>query len=248
VELRSGGLRRFKKQVTTPPRLPFKSERIYLELRRKIADLELAPGAVLDLIEVARVHCTSRTPVREAIARLASEQLVLIRRDGSVVAPISGSHVRESLFVRMALEVETSGRASVIMTPALIDRLRENLHDQRVALEQRDVDLFGALDEGLHAMLFDAVACPRAKHTTAAAVAAIARIRRLRPPSEERLQDAYVEHCRIVDALATQSVHLSAAAMRAHLTNDGACVERSLRDILAQDSQARSRSTRGSKR
>jgi GntR family transcriptional regulator, rspAB operon transcriptional repressor len=239
IEPRRGSLRRFRKLAADPPRLLFKSQRIYLELRRKIADLELAPGTILDWHAVASEHNASRTPVREAFARLAGEHLVVIRRGRSVVAPISADHVRESLFVRMALEIETSGRASVIMSSAVIERLRANLNEQRTALEQRNVALFAELDEKLHSTLFDAVACPRAKRTVAAAVAAIARIRRLCPPSGERLHDAFVEHCWIVDALATQNPHLAAAAMRAHLTNDGACVERSLRDFFAQGKRVR---------
>jgi DNA-binding GntR family transcriptional regulator len=221
-----------------------KSQLIYCELRRKISDLELAPGTVLDWLAIAKTYGASRTPIAEAIARLAGERLVEIRHRGSVVSPISANHVRESLFVRMALEVETAGRAATIITPASIELMRANLEGQRAAFEQRNIELFADLDEKLHGMLFDAVACQRAKRMVSAAVAAIARIRRLRPASDERLHEAVAEHRWIVDALAAQSSHLAAAAMRAHLSNDGADIERSLQDILAQDGEEDSRSTR----
>jgi DNA-binding GntR family transcriptional regulator len=222
-------------------RHPFKAQLIYLDLHRKISDLELAPGTILDRIAIARAHSVSRTPVGEAIARLVAERLVEVRYCGSVVAPISGSHVREALFIRMALEVETSRQAAAMMTPVAIERLRANLDEQRTALEQRDYVRLFDLDERLHAVLFDAVGCQRAKRMAAAAVAAIARIRRMRPPTVDRLHEAVAEHSWIVDAMATRNPDFAAAAMRAHLRNDGADIERSLEDILAQGELAHSR-------
>jgi GntR family transcriptional regulator, rspAB operon transcriptional repressor len=228
-----------------PARLPFKAQLIYLELHRKISDLVLAPGSILDRVAIARAHFVSRTPVGEAIAKLVAERLVEVRHYGSVVAPISASHVREALFIRMALEVETCRRAATMMTPAAIERLRANLDDQRAALEHRNYVLLFDLDEMLHTMLFDTVACPRAKRMVAAAVAAIARIRRLRPPTSDRLHQAFAEHGWIVDAMATKNPDFAAAAMRAHLGNDAADIERSLQDILAHDHGAQSHSTSG---
>ena len=64
--------------------------RIYDELRRRILNLELAPGADLDEMALAGAFNISRTPLREALNRLASEQLVVISPNrGASVAPLS---------------------------------------------------------------------------------------------------------------------------------------------------------------
>jgi DNA-binding GntR family transcriptional regulator len=64
--------------------------RVYDELRRQIIDLELAPGADIDETALARAFNISRTPLREAMNRLASEQLVVISPNrGATVAPLS---------------------------------------------------------------------------------------------------------------------------------------------------------------
>jgi DNA-binding GntR family transcriptional regulator len=64
--------------------------RIYEALRRQILDLELVPGADLDEKALASAFSISRTPLREALNRLASEQLVVISPNrGASVAPLT---------------------------------------------------------------------------------------------------------------------------------------------------------------
>ncbi len=62
---------------------------VYEHLRDQIWRLELRPGSKLDEASVVRTLGVSRTPVREAIVRLASEQLVnLLPNRGAQVAPL----------------------------------------------------------------------------------------------------------------------------------------------------------------
>jgi DNA-binding GntR family transcriptional regulator len=64
--------------------------RIYEALRRQILDLALAPGTDLDETALASAFNVSRTPLREALNRLASEQLVVISPNrGASVAPLN---------------------------------------------------------------------------------------------------------------------------------------------------------------
>jgi DNA-binding GntR family transcriptional regulator len=63
--------------------------RIYNELRDKILSVEFAPGTELDETALERLFSVSRTPVREALIRLASEGLVRSEPNrGAIVAPI----------------------------------------------------------------------------------------------------------------------------------------------------------------
>jgi DNA-binding GntR family transcriptional regulator len=66
------------------------ADRAYDEMRRLIIDLKLAPGADLDEMALARAFNISRTPLREALNRLASEQLVVISPNrGAAVTPLN---------------------------------------------------------------------------------------------------------------------------------------------------------------
>src|SRR5689334_13888899 len=113
-----------------------KTSRVYRELRRRIRELMLPPGAALRKEELALELGVSRAPVSEAIARLAEEALVdVFPQHGSFVAPIRVGDVRESLFIRTALEVEAIRRVTQIADASLLARLEDNLAAQAGALE-----------------------------------------------------------------------------------------------------------------
>ena len=65
------------RQVGAVRRLPrmTDAQRVYEALRRKLMCLEFAPGSALDEGQICRAFKVSRTPVREAFIRLASEGL-----------------------------------------------------------------------------------------------------------------------------------------------------------------------------
>jgi DNA-binding GntR family transcriptional regulator len=73
-----------------------KSELIYDTLRRGILTLGYAPGDYLNIDELARRNKVSPIPVREAIARLVEERLVVMRPHiGAEVSALDESSVRE---------------------------------------------------------------------------------------------------------------------------------------------------------
>ncbi len=62
---------------------------VYTELRNMILSLELKPGAPLDEMQLSRQFSMSRSPIREALNRLAAENLVVMLANRStLVAPM----------------------------------------------------------------------------------------------------------------------------------------------------------------
>lgn len=211
-----------------------KAERVYRELRRRIRELVLPPGAPLRKEEIALEMGVSRAPVSEAIARLADEALVdVFPQHGSFVAPIRAEDVRESLFIRTALEVEAIRRVTQIADPDLMAQLEENLAAQASALAAGDLVTFYDLDEALHAAIFSALNAPRASRLLDAARAPLDRPRRLRLPDQGRPEATFAEHRRLVDAIASGDPEFAAAAMRAHLAQVARSVERELAELEA---------------
>lgn len=75
-------------------------------LRRDIIEGVFAPGQRLTSMELAERYDVSATPLREALQRLAAENLVDIDpRLGVTVAPISRNHLRDTYAVLELLEV-----------------------------------------------------------------------------------------------------------------------------------------------
>jgi DNA-binding GntR family transcriptional regulator len=212
-----------------------KAERVYRELRRRIRELTLPPGAPLRKEEIALEMGVSRAPVSEAIARLADEALVdVFPQHGSFVAPIRAEDVRESLFIRTALEVEAIRRVTQAADPLVMEQLEENLAAQEQALKAADMALFYDLDEALHAAIFASLQAPRALRLLDAARAPLDRPRRLGLPETGRPEATLAEHRRMVDAIASGDPEFAAAAMRAHLAQVARSVERELAEIEKQ--------------
>jgi DNA-binding GntR family transcriptional regulator len=211
-----------------------KADRVYQHLRRRIRELALPPGAPLRKEEVAAELGVSRAPVSEAVARLAEEGLVeVFPQHGSFVAPIRAADVRESLFIRAALETEAMRRLAPSVDGAFMARLDENLAGQTDALATGDLERFYDLDEALHGLLFAAVESPRAARMLDSARAPLDRVRRLVLPEPGRPEATLAEHRRLVEAVRSADPELAAAAMRVHLAMVGRTIERELAKLEA---------------
>ncbi len=81
------------------------TDQAYRRLEERIVTLRLEPGAVLSEAGLAQELGIGRTPVREALQRLAGEGLVTIMpRRGVLVSPINVAHQMQLLELRRELE------------------------------------------------------------------------------------------------------------------------------------------------
>lgn len=215
-----------------------KSQRVYNYLRRQIRELEIPPRAPLRKNEIALECGVSRAPVSEAIARLAAEGLVeVFPQSGSFVSPIRPEDIREAMFIRMALEVEAVKRVTQAADPAVLRRLDENIAAQAAALGRKRLDLanYDDLDEALHAEIIGATHMPRAMHMLEAARVMLDRPRFLALPEDDRPEETFNEHKRLVDAIKTGDPELAAAAMRVHLSMVARAIDAKLAQIRDDD-------------
>jgi DNA-binding GntR family transcriptional regulator len=147
---------------TAEERVPL-AEQAYRALKRRILDNDLAPGAVLLEQELAALLGMSRTPVREAMVRLAEEGMVAIRpRHGMRVLPISAEDMRDIYDVLAALESEAAGLvAARTLSSDEARSLREAVAAMDAALARDDLPAWAEADERFHRCLVDA--CPNAR-------------------------------------------------------------------------------------
>ncbi len=215
-----------------------KAERVYIELRRRIRELILPPGAPIRKEEIALELGVSRAPVSDAISRLAEEALVeVFPQHGSFVAPIRAETVRESMFIRTALEVEAARRVTQTSDENFLESLQNNLEAQAEALTQNDLVIFYELDEEMHAIIFGALNSQRVERLLNAARAPLDRPRRLALPEIGRAHSTLEEHRCLVEAIRSGDPEFAAAAMRAHLNMVAKAVERELDEIDASAEQ-----------
>src|SRR5438132_13098760 len=81
------------------------ADTVYAELRRAILDREFDPGEPLTELELSHRFRVSRTPVREALAKLERDHLVrVVPKKGAFVRTLSHDEIRDLYEVREELE------------------------------------------------------------------------------------------------------------------------------------------------
>jgi DNA-binding GntR family transcriptional regulator len=126
-------------------------DRAYRMLRDAIVNGELAPGAVIRDAELAEQVGLSRTPVREALARLADEGLVETRPHAwTRVAPLSLREVRDALVVVRAMHEVAVRLAVPVMTEKHHEVMRAANRRFADAVEGGDVEGAVDADDALH--------------------------------------------------------------------------------------------------
>ena len=216
------------------------SDRAYATLRAQILNGESASGSLLGEVEQAAALGMSRTPVREALARLAGDGLVVAAGRNLVVAQLSADQVRELFEVRQALEEQAvrlaAGRRRAADFAALALRFGDSpgLLGRGTAGQAEYYALIDEFDAAVDAAVGNAYLV----RALTGVRTHLARIRRLSRERPERLRAAAGEHQLICEAIAVGDAGLAAHATHVHL-------HRSLTAILAVLSTAMPQPVRG---
>lgn len=133
------------------------TDRAYLQIEEEIATLGIPPGAVVSEALLSKRLGVGRTPVREALQRLAREGLVTIMpRRGVVVSEIDVAAQIRLLEVRRELERLLARAAAQRASPAQRDQFRRIADDMDMAERQMDQTAFMRLDREFNRLLLDA--------------------------------------------------------------------------------------------
>jgi DNA-binding GntR family transcriptional regulator len=160
----------------------------------------------------------SRTPVREALIKLAEEGLVRIYPQiGTFVAPISLEAVREGQYVREHLECALMGDAAKRIDQAALAKLADNLEQQVKAGQQGEAETFYGLDNVFHATIAEASGYPGVWRVVLRAKIQFDRVRYLSIHDPAQVSRLIGQHREIADALTAHDVAKAKAALRRHL-------------------------------
>ena len=193
------------------------SDRAYDVLKEEILQWRLPPGTVLGETEQSERLGISRTPLREAITRLAAEGLVDTQRGrAGVVTDVSPANLTELFELREALETQAARLAARRRNTRVFQALREDFAAAPALLEQGTAgyyDLVGRLD----AAVDTAMANPFLLASLTGLRGHLARARRLAQDNPGRLAESAAEHLLIVQAILDRDEMLAAQATAVHL-------------------------------
>lgn len=204
------------------------SQSVYRSLREQIVTLRRAPGEKLSDKLLSLEFNVSRTPVREAILRLAEEEMVLIApNSGTFVSRIQPSTLKNAHFIRRTLEC-ASLKESGALSKATQRKLRRLFDEQAKALNSTDPVPFYKLDDEFHRFLMEATDYPEAWVTVDRVKAQIDRVRYLAISDSRRKEQVIQQHRLIVEAVEAEDPQQSAAAMEHHLNDSIAALMRTV--------------------
>ncbi len=194
------------------------TDRVFALLRERIVSGELAAGSQHSVYRLAEQLDVSRTPVREAVLRLADLGLVEIERNRGVrIRGVTVADVREVFELRLLLEVPAAAAAASRLDGTGRDELTRNIEATRARGAAGSEPDFTAADRDFHALVAASLGNPRLT----------AEIARLRDSIQARgvstfgrsrpLAEVADEHAAVADAITRGAPAEAAARMADHL-------------------------------
>ena len=200
---------------------------------------DLAPGARLGEVELADRLGVSRTPVREALSRLAAEGLVEIAPNrGARVATWTVAELEGVFDLRSSLEPQLTAYAVPRATPGDVeelDALATRMHEVGSPGPHQDLDTLVPLNRAFHDRLVVLAAHPALATALAAAIHPPIVRRNFLTYDEASLRRSLGHHSEIVAAVRAGDPEWARAVMTSHIANARAVMVRAARSAAREE-------------
>jgi GntR family transcriptional regulator, rspAB operon transcriptional repressor len=201
-------------------------EEVHQRLRDAILDVRLLPGQLLPEYEIVEVLQVSRTPIREALQRLANEGLIhVVPQVGTFVARMDLARIREALFMREAIECTALERVPAKLDTAQIQSLQRNVADHRRAVRGDDLAPIFAADDAFHRMLLELAGIPGVWRYVRQAREMHRRVRALSRAEYDSARRSVGQHASVVAALAAGRTSAAIELLHEHIRMNAALAE-----------------------
>jgi len=206
------------------------SEEAYLRIRDRIVSLEMPPGSVVNEARLRENLNIGRTPIREALQRLARENLVKsVPHRGTFVTDVNITDLARITEVRVVLEAH----AARLAAEKLASTDRGAIEDLLAVVERRSVtdqrELM-QLDQKIHQLVYRATRNPFLEATLERYLNLSLRLWYLVLDREIRLREAVDEHVELLKAILSGDGDLAEKIMRRHVTG----FEHEIRKVLVE--------------
>jgi DNA-binding GntR family transcriptional regulator len=204
------------------------ADRAYAAVRDMIVSLELRPGAVIDERSLMGRLGIGRTPLREAVRRLAQERLVeVFPRRGTFVTSVEIRDLASLAEVRLVLE----SHAAALAAERATDDDREELQaliDELPHSEGQDTRELIALDERIHRQVYRCTHNAFLEATLEEYYVLALRIWYLALDRARELEQAVLGHRELLEAIRDGDAEEAERTMRQHVQD----FEQAMRRIL----------------
>lgn len=196
------------------------SDAVTNALREAILDGAIAESTWLREEDLARELSVSRTPVREALRRLADERLThRVANRGSIVAPMTLDEILAVYAVRESLEGLAARTVAQHRPAGAVEMLYEKHRAMVECAELGKVEQLAVLNLEFHGILRQQAANPYLDLFLTQVEQAVRRFRHSTLDSQERCRKALAEHLSIIEAIAAGDADGAQQAALVHMRN-----------------------------
>ncbi len=190
----------------------------YRKIKEKIIALELPPAALIDEAGLAAELQIGLTPVRQALRRLALENLVVILpRRGTIVADLNFSDLQKIFEMRIELEALAAQLAAQRATLEQLTEMENVLSPVELLIATGDNRKLIEIDRTLHALIARYAQNEFLAQTLDWLYGHVLRLWNLSLHRMDVLSAALDEHQQLLDALRQRNGERAANLMRAHI-------------------------------
>lgn len=217
------------------------SEQAYIEIRKRLISGEYAPGSRLSESELSGICGVSRTPVREALRRLASEYFVRVEPNrGAFVIDWSREDIMDMFEMRALLEgwaarkaAERASVGDIDKMSAIARKISEIADEGGPAMRQKFLDF----NRQFHDVIFETSGSPKLSEVMSRFVEQAVVVRTAEYYSSEDVHRSNAHHQELIAAIKGRNgmlaenimrMHILAASNRYHdayMPNDGVAAE-----------------------
>ncbi|NBH60369.1 GntR family transcriptional regulator [Anaerotruncus sp. 80] len=130
------------------------ANQVYDRLEYNILSGTYAPGEIISETRLSEELGVSRTPIREAMAKLAHEKLIKDSPQGTVVVGVTENDVKDLFEVKRRIEIIATRRAAENISEEGLAALKENVEQQEFFAQKGDVIKVRDLDTEFHDILY----------------------------------------------------------------------------------------------
>jgi DNA-binding GntR family transcriptional regulator len=200
-------------------------EQVAQRLRQMLVEGQIAPGAKLNERELCEALDCSRTPLREAIKRLAAEGLVeLLPHRGAVAVSMDEQSVRDTFELMAGLEALSGELAAQRITEEELAEIRAMHYEMLAAYTRQDLSAYYRLNAQIHRAINAAAKNPVLSATYDRINARLQALRFRSNQDGAKWAAAMQEHEKMIEALARRDVAAMREVLASHLQNKLAVV------------------------
>lgn len=195
------------------------ADQVYERLETDILSGKYMRGEILTELKISETLGVSRTPVREALRRLADEHIIEEGSRGSIVLGINNDDLCDIYEIRCLIEGVATGKAAQRITDEEIKMLTELVDLQEFYALKNDADHIKKVDNEFHELIYRFSGSNIIYNTLMPLHKKIQKYRKASVENKVRAEESFKEHRDILEALIERDPVLASEKMTLHVKN-----------------------------